>query len=131
MKKEFHFTVRGYHCDAYGHINNARYFELCEEARWQIVHKFMGTATFREKKLQFFIVNIDAQFKAPALPGDDICIETSLCKIGNTSCSFLQEMIKEEKVIFSAQITFVLFSVRHKLPARIDENLTQILRSAF
>ena len=26
--------VRGYHLDVYGHVNNARYLEFLEEARW-------------------------------------------------------------------------------------------------
>jgi len=26
--------VRGYHCDFYGHVNNARFLEFLEEARW-------------------------------------------------------------------------------------------------
>ena len=26
--------VRGYHLDLYGHVNNARYLEFLEEARW-------------------------------------------------------------------------------------------------
>jgi acyl-CoA thioesterase FadM len=28
-------TVRGYHLDGYNHVNNARYLEFLEEARWQ------------------------------------------------------------------------------------------------
>ena len=27
-------TVRNYHLDGYGHVNNARYLEFLEEARW-------------------------------------------------------------------------------------------------
>ena len=27
-------TVRGYHLDGYGHVNNARYLEFYEEGRW-------------------------------------------------------------------------------------------------
>jgi thioesterase-3 len=27
-------TVRGYHLDLFGHVNNARYLEFLEEARW-------------------------------------------------------------------------------------------------
>ncbi|HFC8518817.1 TPA: acyl-CoA thioesterase [Neisseria weaveri] len=27
-------TVRSYHLDGYGHVNNARYLEFLEEARW-------------------------------------------------------------------------------------------------
>ena len=26
--------VRNYHLDGYGHVNNARYLEFLEEARW-------------------------------------------------------------------------------------------------
>ncbi len=26
--------IRGYHLDGYGHVNNARYLEFLEEARW-------------------------------------------------------------------------------------------------
>ena len=28
--------VRGYHLDVYQHVNNARYLEFLEEARWDI-----------------------------------------------------------------------------------------------
>ena len=28
-------VIRGYHLDAYRHVNNARYLEFLEEARWQ------------------------------------------------------------------------------------------------
>ncbi len=27
-------TVRNYHLDGYGHVNNARHLEFFEEARW-------------------------------------------------------------------------------------------------
>lgn len=131
MKQKYHFKVRGYHCDAYGHINNARYLELCEEARWQVVHKIMDKPVFIKKGLQFFIVHIDAHYIHPAKPGENLTIETSIHKIGSTSCVFLQEMVKEDKVVFSAKISFVLFSSIHKLPARIDQNLSEILTSAF
>ena len=30
-------TVRGYHLDLYRHVNNARYLEFLEEARWQFM----------------------------------------------------------------------------------------------
>jgi len=29
--------VYGYHLDMYGHVNNARYLEFLETARWQLI----------------------------------------------------------------------------------------------
>ena len=31
--------VRGYHLDVYQHVNNARYLEFLEEARWDGLEK--------------------------------------------------------------------------------------------
>lgn len=38
---EIKIKIRGYHTDSYQHVNNARYLEFLEEARWQIVEEFM------------------------------------------------------------------------------------------
>jgi thioesterase III len=31
--------VRGYHLDVFSHVNNARYLEFLEEARWAAIEK--------------------------------------------------------------------------------------------
>ena len=36
MKGEIEIKVRGYHLDIYAHVNNARYVEFLEEARWAL-----------------------------------------------------------------------------------------------
>ena len=34
MNHHTYIKVRGYHLDGYQHVNNARYLEFLEEARW-------------------------------------------------------------------------------------------------
>ncbi|XLM23374.1 thioesterase, partial [Chromobacterium piscinae] len=34
MAHHTRIKVRGYHLDLFGHVNNARYLEFLEEARW-------------------------------------------------------------------------------------------------
>ena len=36
MIRKTDIRVRGYHLDLYGHVNNARYLEFLEEARWDL-----------------------------------------------------------------------------------------------
>ena len=34
MVHRIEIKIRGYHLDLFGHVNNARYLEFLEEARW-------------------------------------------------------------------------------------------------
>ena len=35
MSHETTFPIRTFHTDSFGHVNNAKYLELLEEARWR------------------------------------------------------------------------------------------------
>ena len=50
--------VRGYHLDVYQHVNNARYLELLEEARWRHYEAYPASY-FLKKGWGFIIVNIN------------------------------------------------------------------------
>ncbi len=55
--------VRGYHCDFYGHVNNARYLELMEEARWQYLEAGMGLEYWSDRGLGFVVAGIEIKYK--------------------------------------------------------------------
>jgi thioesterase III len=120
-------TIRGYHLDAYQHVNNARYLEFLEEARWQYFDNISNTA-YKEMKISFFIVNININYRLPATLGDVINITTDIEKIGNTSMTFAQKIYLEgtEKVICDALITFVILDQKTEKPLRIDDNLKKL-----
>jgi thioesterase-3 len=117
-------TIRGYHLDAYQHVNNARYLEFLEEARWQYFDN-ISNAAYKEMKISFFIVNININYRLPATLGDVINISTEVDNIGNTSMSFAQKIYLEgsDKIICDAIITFVILDQKTEKPLKIDDNL--------
>ncbi|MBN0105715.1 hypothetical protein JTL63_34105, partial [Pseudomonas aeruginosa] len=50
--------VRGYHLDVYQHVNNARYLEFLEEARWDGLENSPAFQWMMEKNIAFVVVNI-------------------------------------------------------------------------
>ena len=50
--------IRGYHLDAYGHVNNARWVELLEEARWQWLDEDIDLASWDAKGQGIAVVNL-------------------------------------------------------------------------
>ena len=73
--------VRGYHLDVYQHVNNARYLEFLEEARWNHYQDY-PPSYFVDKGWGVIIVNININYKFPAVLGDTLDVQTSLIKIG-------------------------------------------------
>jgi len=51
--------VRGYHLDVYQHVNNARYLEFLEEARWEWLEQAGAFHWLMENKQAYVVVNIN------------------------------------------------------------------------
>ena len=121
-------TIRGYHLDAYQHVNNARYLEFLEEARWQYFDN-ISNAAYQELGISFFIVNININYRLPSTLGDVINISTEVEKIGNTSMTFAQKIMLDgtEKLVCDAAITFVILDQKTGKPMKIDEKLKTLL----
>jgi thioesterase-3 len=102
--------VRGYHLDLYGHVNNARYLEFLEEARWSLMEDRANLAGLLDSGLAFIVVNINIDFKRAATTGDVLEIATSLSGIGNRSMVFRQAvtLAGTDDLVAQADSTFVL-----------------------
>tara|TARA_R110001592_G_scaffold359340_2_gene665618 strand:+ start:58144 stop:58524 length:381 start_codon:yes stop_codon:yes gene_type:complete len=119
--------IRGYHCDAYGHVNNARILEFYEECRWDFLNKGNKIGYFENLGLQFFIVNINVDYKLSLEPGMTIKIDCKCHEHGNTSITFLQEIYLEDRLAGKALIKFVLFDKNTKKPSKIlPEHLSKM-----
>lgn len=129
MKTEI--KVRGYHLDGYQHVNNARYLEFLEEARWEYLEKRDGIRYFHEKGLLFVIVRIEIDYQFPAVANDLLEIETSLHEKGNSSITFQQQIrIKnKDKNAAKALVKFVLFDAKTQKPVRVTEEHVQLFTS--
>jgi thioesterase-3 len=106
-------TVRGYHLDLYQHVNNARYLEFLEEARWALFEQSLRTEFIQKEGLAFVVVNVNISYRKPATLGDRLIIQTTLGKVGQKSITLVQKVFKkgqEDTPITEALVTFVLVS---------------------
>jgi thioesterase-3 len=123
--------VRGYHTDLYQHVNNARYLEFLEEARWQLVETHLDVNAFTGGKLSFFIVNINISYRSPARVGDTVTVRSGLKRIGNKSAVIRQQIINKATgtVCVDADVTFVIADTGGrpvKLEADLKDKVMQI-----
>ncbi|QLG87122.1 acyl-CoA thioesterase [Chitinibacter bivalviorum] len=102
--------VRGYHLDLYGHVNNARYLEFLEEARWGLLEDRTGLAWFAERQLALVISRIDIRYKRPATMGDVLIIETELTELRERDAIITQKVVRQDngKLVAQAEVTFAV-----------------------
>lgn len=122
--------VRGYHVDFYGHVNNARYLEFLEEARWAAVEESMDVRDIMQNGYTFNVVNININYRRPAVPNDVLMIETGLAEISSRS-AVIRQTVKlkgTDNIIADADITFVMYDIRQKKAAVLEGELLSLLK---
>lgn len=124
--------IRGYHLDFYQHVNNARYLEFLEEARWNYFSETFDTGLFEKNGWAFVIVNVNINFKNPAVLGDIAAIECSIKKIGSKSVTIYQKITDKNsgKFIADADVTFVLLDIKANKALPINDELRALFESA-
>ncbi|WP_435100111.1 acyl-CoA thioesterase [Arhodomonas sp. AD133] len=102
--------VRGFHLDLYGHVNNARYLEFLEEARWDQLREHLDFDWWQARNLAFVIANIDIDFRRPAGMDDELLVDVTLKTLGERSGVLHQRVVRSDGVLVAeADVTFVIF----------------------
>ena len=121
--------VRGFHIDVFSHVNNARYLEFMEEARWVVLDKYIDFRRIAAKGIIFVVVNININYRKPASMGDVIELYIDLTRIGNKSAVFYQELRLKgtETVVADAEVTFVFADKNIGKAVEIDDDIKLLL----
>ena len=123
--------VRGYHLDLYSHVNNARYLEFLEEARWSLFEERGDLPKFLASRLALIVVNINIDYRYPATMGDELEIESSVKSISNRS-TVIQQWVRlagSDTVVAKADVTLVAFDGAQNKAVQIDGELKTLLES--
>ncbi|WP_097460659.1 acyl-CoA thioesterase [Mangrovitalea sediminis] len=123
--------VRGYHLDIYGHVNNARYLEFLEEARWAWFEANDVVEAFTERGLAFVLVNANINYRRPAFPGEHLEIRTRIEGIGKKSCRVSQTIWLHgtETLVADAMVTFALMDMASHAAVPVEGELRQKLEA--
>ncbi|MDP5137422.1 thioesterase family protein [Rheinheimera baltica] len=127
--------VRGYHLDIYQHVNNARYLEFLEEARWGYLEDSGDIEWFAKHNLAWVIVNININYRVAATMGDTLEVFTRFSKVGGKSAVVTQEVriAGKDAVAADAQVTFVCLdqktgkavAIEGELKARLEQHIAE------
>lgn len=131
MTKETKIKIRGYHLDGYQHVNNARYLEFFEEARWAFFEESNALKLLQEKNIMFVVVNVNINYRFPASAGHTIIIKSkldNLAEVGGKKSTFKQVIYLKgtDTVVCDAIVTFVLFDAKKQKAIATTEEIREM-----
>ena len=129
MSFESTFKIRSFHTDSFGHMNNARYLELLEEARWQFAEHHGLIDLLNEQNLGFIIMEMNLRFRLPVFEGDTIQVLTSLITLGS-DIGEVEQLIRkqgERKLSAKSMFTFVLIDRNSGTSVPITGEIRELL----
>lgn len=132
-------TVRGFHLDVYGHVNNARYLEFFEEGRWSYMLAQLDLGQLKREGIAMVAVNVNLDWHYPATLHDELVISTSLTHLGNRKLILRQEIHLGEQrlgethphagtLVSRADFTFVLMDTAKGRAISLEGDLADIFR---
>ena len=121
---EYALTIREGHLDTYGHVNNACYVEMFEEARWELItQNGYGVDRVASSRLGPVILAMDIKFRREVHNRERVVIRTRVTgypdKIG-----WMEQIMHNEagEPACVAKFTFGLFDLdKRVLVAPTDE----------
>src|SRR3954471_14653343 len=104
------------HLDSFGHANNARYLELLEQARWDLItERGFRIDVIRASKTGPTILEIDIKFFRELAARDPVTIRTEMLSYERKVGKLRQQMVKADgTVACEAIFTIGLFDVERR-----------------
>ncbi|MFW5820346.1 MAG: acyl-CoA thioesterase [Bacteroidota bacterium] len=123
MPFSYEFTVTKDLLDNYGHVNNANYLRLYEDARWDILQKSdLGEESINEHNTGPVILEVTVRFSNELRVGQKVIIETTSRRKGSKLFFFDQVMKDLNGTVFSkAVFTAALFDLKNRKMIIPDE----------
>ncbi len=107
-------VIREQHLDSFGHVNNAAYLVLFEEARWEfITQNGYGLAQVQEWQKGPVILELNLRFKKEVKLRDQVTIVTHPAHLERKMTKLKQEMLLEGGTVAAElDLIFGLFDLQ-------------------
>jgi acyl-CoA thioester hydrolase len=94
---EYEMTIKEFHLDTFGHVNNAKYLEIFEEARWELITKNgYGLKEVMSKKQGPVILEVNLKFRKELKNREKIKVLTHMSK-HEGKIGYIEQKIVNEK----------------------------------
>lgn len=127
-KFSYPMTILESHLDTFGHVNNATYLVLFEQARWEfITQNNFGLDQIQQQGLGPTILEIKLTFLKELTLRDTITIESKMLNYGTKVGTMSQSIMRDGDLCAQAEIVFGLFDLsKRKLIPPTNEWLVAI-----
>lgn len=116
MKKRiYHYqtVIKETDLDLFGHVNNAVYLVIFEDARWDMItQNGYGVSKIQETGLGPVILEISLNFRKELMLRDEIFIETSVISHEKKIGVLHQKMMRAGELCCDAHFKFALFDLK-------------------
>lgn len=111
--QSYELLVREFHVDSLGHMNNATYLAILEEARWEMItQKGFGFKEIQERKIGPVILEVQLKFLKEIRLREKIKITTEVISYSGKVGQLRQTISKEDgSPAADAVFTFGLFDM--------------------
>jgi YbgC/YbaW family acyl-CoA thioester hydrolase len=130
MKFSYKKQILEHHLDTFGHVNNAVYLELYEEARWAFVTDAgFGLEQVQKTQIGPVILEINVTFKAELTNREEITIESEFGGMKNSLISTVkQRMVKNDGTVASEiSLAIGIFDMKTRKLQKPSEEWLQAL----
>ena len=112
----YELTIEERHLDSFGHVNNALYLEILEEARWDLITRNgYGRERVRETGFGPVILELSVKFKKELRLGDEITIETRPKPYRKRIGTIEQRILNKKGVVCTeARFVVALFDLKRR-----------------
>ena len=132
--KNKEIKIRGFHLDQFGHVNNMRYPEILEEARYDFFDQFPGFFS-RVQKIGYYLplTEIHLYYKKAAFLDDVLDIRTRISGLDETSGTIRQRATLKgtDRIILEADVIFVAVNLKTGKRAPIEGALRDEITSVM
>lgn len=112
-------------------------FKVCRKIKFPLLWKFyfskwkfyFSADIFDASKGHFLLAKANCNFLKPAKLGDMIEIKTKILEVKNASVEILQEIYKDEILLFKMELTLAF--IKNEKPARMDMQLKKLFEELF
>lgn len=114
---EYELIIRELMLDSFGHVNNAVYAQLYEEARWDFISKNnYGLDRIKELQIGPVILDMKIRFKRELLNRERVKITSRTSALISSRIMVLEQIMYKEsgKVASEAEFTIGLFDMRER-----------------
>jgi YbgC/YbaW family acyl-CoA thioester hydrolase len=111
---EYPIQILEHHLDGFGHVNNATYLELFEEARWDLITRGgFGLEVVREKLIGPVVLAVEMRFNREAVNRERLVIRTRTLEYKGKVGKLEQVLTRADGLpSCTANFTFGLFDLK-------------------